>query len=101
MSAKVTLLVVGLIVGGVIGWFTAPRPAVDINVGGVSLQVEGGTSGGTMMATEDDGGSMKVQVGGPSGFLSDPVQRTAIFAVIGGILGLGMGFLADRRQAGA
>lgn len=100
MSSKVTLLVVGLIVGGAIGWFTAPRPAVDINVGGVSLQVEGDKAGGTMMAT-DDGGSMKVQVGEPSGFLPDPVQRTAIFAVIGGILGLGMGFLADRRKAGA
>lgn len=101
MSSKVTLLVVGLIVGGAIGWFTAPRPAVDINVGGVSLQVEGDNAGGTMMATEDDGGSMKVQVGAPTGFLPDPVQRTAVFAVIGGILGLGMGFLADRRKAGA
>ena len=39
--SKVILLVVGLIVGGAIGWFTAPQPAVDINVGGVSIEVEG------------------------------------------------------------
>ena len=44
---KGTLLVVGLIVGGALGWFTAPKPAVDIKVGGVSIEVDGSGGGGS------------------------------------------------------
>ena len=93
---KGTLLVIGLIVGGAIGWFTAPRPAVDINVGGVSIQVDGRGGGGSMKASDQDG-KMQVEIAKPGGFLPDPTTRAAVFAVIGGILGLGVGFLRDRR----
>ncbi len=100
MSSKVKLLVLGIVVGGAIGWFTAPRPAVDISVGGVNVQVAGSEGGGSMKAT-DQGGSMQVAIGQPGGFLPDAGTRTAVFAVIGGIIGLGAGFLADRRRIGA
>ena len=94
---KGTLLVIGLIVGGAIGWFTAPRPAVDINVGGVSIQVDGSGGGGSMTASDQDG-KMQVEIAKPGGFLPDPATRAAVFAAIGGIIGLGIGFLKDRRK---
>ena len=93
---KGTLLVIGLIVGGALGWFTAPKPAVDINVGGVSIQVDGSGGGGSMKAS-DQGGTMQVEIAQPGGFLPDPATRAAVFAVVGGILGFGIGFLKDRR----
>lgn len=95
--SKGTLLIVGLIVGGAIGWFTAPKPAVDIHVGGVSIQVEGSGGGGTMKASDRDG-AMEVEIGKPSGLLVDPAKRAGVFAVIGGVVGLGIGFLTDRRK---
>lgn len=93
---KALFLIVGLVVGGAIGWFTAPAPAVDIKVGPVSVQVQGDAQGGSVSATDTAGGGVQVAVGNP-GFLADRNQRTGVFAVIGGILGLGMGFLAGRR----
>ena len=94
---KGSLLVIGLIVGGAIGWFTAPRPAVDIHVGGVSIQVDGKGGGGSMKASDQDG-KMQVEIAKPGGFLPDPATRAAVFAVIGGIIGLGIGLLKDRRM---
>jgi len=94
---KGMLLVIGLIAGGAVGWFTAPTPAVDIHVGGVNIQVDGSGGGGTMKATDRDG-AMQVEIGKPSGWLSDPASRTGVFAVIGGVVGLGIGFLTDRRK---
>ena len=94
-----SLLVIGLIVGGAIGWFTAPKPAVDINVGGVSIQVQGDKGGGSMTA-KDGGGQMQVQVGDRSAsFLADPLWRTILFAAIGGGLGLVVAGVMARKTA--
>lgn len=95
--AKGALIVVGLIVGGAIGWFTAPKPAVDIQVGGVNIKVDGSGGGGTMKASDRDG-AMQVEIGKPSGLLVDPASRALIFAAVGGIVGLGIGFVTDGRK---
>jgi hypothetical protein len=95
---RTTLLVIGLIIGAAIGWFTAPQPAVDINVGGVSIQVEGDQSGGSVTAT-DSNGTTKVAIGDrSSSLLAQPGWRTLIFAVIGGIVGLIISGFAGRRR---
>ena len=99
MNTKVILMIVGLVVGGILGWMTAPQPDI-VKLGPLSLEVTGGNNsgaGGTMTATGNDG-QIKVQVGNPSP-LDNRNQRTLIFAVIGAIVGFGAGFVADRRKA--
>jgi hypothetical protein len=98
MNAKLTLIVLGVIIGGAVGWLTAPAPAVDLKVGGVSVQVGGDKSGGSMAATDSSGGGVQISVGN-GGFLADRNQRTIVFAVIGGIAGLAIGFVAGRSRA--
>lgn len=95
-NLKVILLVVGLVVGGLAGWLTAPK-AVDVRLGPISVQVQGEGDGGNVTATGDDG-QIQVQVGNPSP-LNDRNTRTAIFAVVGAIIGFGAGFFAERRKA--
>lgn len=95
MNGKVLLLLVGLVVGGLIGWLTAPKTEV-IKVGPLSVEVtQGKGEGGSVTATGNDG---KVQVGNPSP-LNDRNTRTLIFAIAGGILGFGAGFVIDQRKA--
>jgi hypothetical protein len=92
-----TLLVLGVIIGGAIGWFTAPKPAVDISVGGVNIQVQGDKGGGSMTA-KDNGGSMQVSVGDRSAsLLADPLWRTVLFAAIGGGIGLVVAGVRGRK----
>lgn len=93
---KVILLIVGLVLGGAAGWFTAPK-AVDVNLGGVSLEVEGGREGGAVVSANDRNGGVEVSIGRRSVF-EDRNTRTAIFAAIGGVIGLIIGFVADRRR---
>jgi len=96
MNLKVVLLVLGLLIGGVAGWLTAPTTDV-IRVGPVSVEVQSGSGeGGTVTATGNDG-QIQVQVGNPSP-LDDRNTRTLIFAVIGAIVGLGAGFVVDRQR---
>lgn len=94
-----TLLVLGLLIGAAIGWFTVPKPAVDIQVGGLSIQVQGERGGGAVTA-RDGAGSMEVAVGDRSAsVLADPLWRTLIFAAIGGAVGLVISAVAGRRTA--
>jgi len=92
---KVLLLVIGLVIGGAAGWFTAPK-AVDIDVGGLSVEVEGSGKGGAMVSADRKDG-LEVSIGRGSVF-DDRNTRTAIFAAIGGLIGLVIGFVADRRR---
>jgi hypothetical protein len=97
MNRKTLLLIIGLVIGGAIGFFTAPRPAVDINVGGVNIQVQGDEGGGSVSATGDQGGEgVQVKVGQPSP-MSQPGWRALIFAVVGAVIGYGAGAVLERR----
>lgn len=82
MNAKIVLLIVGLVVGGLAGYLTRPE-AAEIKVGSFSLEVRGDSPAGTR------GGSLT----------TGQMQHVGIFAVIGAMLGLGIGFIADRRRA--
>ena len=96
MNAKVILLLVGLLIGGAAGWITAPQPT-QLQVGPLSVEVQGGNGdGGTVTATENNG-QVQVQVGNPSPF-NDPMMRTGIFGVIGALVGLVIGVVMDRRK---
>jgi len=75
MNAKVILLVVGLIVGGLAGWLTRPDTA-EIKVGPLSVEVK--------------------EQGGPMTY--DQKQHVAIFAVLGAVVGFGIGFVVDQRK---
>jgi hypothetical protein len=99
MVSRTALTIVGVIAGALIGWFTAPRPAVDISVGGVNIQVEGSGGGGSMTATDQEGGGVSVDIHKPGGFLPDPATRALVLAVIGGVVGFGIGSVAGRNRA--
>ena len=98
MNARLLLLVIGVIVGGAIGWLTAPAPGVDLQVGNVSVKVGGNDAGGTVTATDKGGGGLNISVGNGGGFLADRTQRTLVFAAIGGVIGLAAGFVVSRRR---
>lgn len=99
MNSKIILLIVGLLIGGAAGWLTAPAPALNVDIGGLNVEVQGGNGeGGTVTATGPEGGGVEVEVGSPSPF-NDRNTRTAIFALIGAVIGLGAGFVIDRRGA--
>jgi hypothetical protein len=80
MNAPALLLLLGLLAGGLIGWFTRPS-AVDIQIGGVNIEIQGNTPAGA------EGGSLT----------SSQWRHIAIFAGIGAIVGLGAGFAVGRR----
>ena len=84
-------------VGGILGWATAPQPSV-VKVGPLSVEVTGNNSSGSTMTATGNDGQIKVQVGNPSA-LDDRNVRTLIFAVIGAIAGFGAGFVVERRKA--
>jgi hypothetical protein len=82
MNMKVLWLVIGLVVGGLIGYLTRPQ-AAELSIAGVSIEIQSNRSAGA------SGGSRT----------SGQTEHIAIFAVIGAVVGLGIGFLADRRRA--
>ncbi|WP_019905241.1 hypothetical protein [Methylobacterium sp. 77] len=82
MNAKIVLLIVGLVAGGLTGYLTRPE-AAEIKIGSFSLEVQGDSPAGTR------GGSLT----------TGQMQHVGLFAVIGAVLGFGIGFVADRRKA--
>jgi uncharacterized protein YcfJ len=98
MNTKTLLVVVGLIIGALAGWFTAPQPST-VDLGPLHMKVEGGDNGNGGNATVTTGnGGINVNVSSNSP-LDNQTSRTAIFAVIGGLVGLVAGFALDRRRA--
>ncbi len=82
MNAKVVLLLVGLVVGGLVGFLTRPQ-ATEIKLGPLSVEVQdrdstAGARGGELTTGQ--------------------LQHVGIYAVIGAIVGFGAGFLADRGR---
>ena len=80
MNAKLLLLVAGLLIGGLIGYVTRPE-AAEINIGPLQIEVQG---------------SQPAQGNGP--MTSGQTRHVLIYVVIGGIIGLGLGVIADRRK---
>jgi hypothetical protein len=99
MNLKTILLVVGLVAGGLTGWLTAPKP-VDMQIGPLSVQVQGGESGsgGANITATGNDGQIQVQVGKPSP-LDDRNTRTLILALVGAVIGFGIGYFAERQKA--
>jgi hypothetical protein len=73
-NALVVFLVVGLLIGALAGYLTRPETA-EIRFGPISVEVRGNN-------VARDGGELT----------SSQVQHIAIIALIGGIIGLGLGF---------
>lgn len=82
MNLKATLLVAGLVLGALVGYFTRPE-AAQINLGPLSIEVQGDRP-----ASPRSGGSMT----------TGQWQHVGAFAVGGAVLGLLAGFVADRRR---
>jgi hypothetical protein len=70
----VVFLLVGLVVGGVLGYLTRPETA-EIRFGPISVEVRGNN-------IARDGGELT----------SSQVQHIAIITLIGGLVGLALGF---------
>ena len=81
LNSKVALLLLGLIVGGIVGYATRPESA-EIKIGGTSIEFS----------------DNKVSTGSSSALTSGQGQHIALYAVIGGVIGLLAGFAADRRR---
>jgi len=98
MNAKALLVVVGLIIGALAGWFTAPQPST-VDLGPLHMKVEGGDNGNggnTTVTTGNGGINVNVSSNSP---LDNQSSRTVIFAVIGGLVGFVAGTVLDRRRA--
>jgi hypothetical protein len=76
-NPKVLFLVLGIVVGGLIGYLTRPESA-EIRIGPLNIEVTG-----KGVARPDDT------------LTSAQAQHIALFALIGGLLGLGFGFAVD------
>jgi hypothetical protein len=79
-SNLVAFLVVGLLIGALSGYLTRPGSA-EIKLGPLSIEVKGN------------------QIAHDNGPLtSSQVQHIAIITLIGGVIGLGVGFAAGRSR---
>jgi hypothetical protein len=83
ISTKAALLVIGLIAGLLVGYVTRPESA-EIRIGPLSIEVTGKNVG-----RHSDGE-----------LTSSQVQHIALFTIIGGLIGLGLGFVAGGRRIG-
>jgi hypothetical protein len=79
-NPKVFLLVLGVILGGVVGYATRPETA-EIRIGKLNIEISGKGIG------RNDGS-----------LTSDQWKHIAIFSLIGGVLGLGLGFAMERGR---
>ena len=80
-NARIALLLLGLIVGAAVGYAARPE-AAEIKIGGTSIEFS----------------DNKVSAGSSSTLTSGQGQHIALYAVIGGVIGLLAGFVADRRR---
>ncbi|GEM_PF-390706 len=80
LNPKVILLVLGVIIGGVVGYATRPEIA-EIRIGKLNIEISGKGIG-----RQDDR------------ITSEQWKHIAIFALIGGALGLGLGFAMERGR---
>jgi hypothetical protein len=79
-SNLIAFLLIGLVIGGLAGYMTRPETA-EIRLGPLSLEVR-----------SDE----VARGGGP--LTSSQAQHIAIMSVLGGIIGLGVGFAVGKRR---
>ena len=84
VNRKAALLVIGLIAGLLIGYVTRPESA-EIRIGGFSVEITG-----KGIERHRNGGELT----------NSQVQHIALFTIIGGLIGLGLGFVTDGRRIG-
>ena len=80
-SNLIVFLIIGLLVGALSGYMTRPESA-EIKLGPLSIEVKG-----TQVAHDN----------GP--LTSSQVQHIAIITLIGGVIGMGVGFAVGRNRA--
>ncbi len=81
MNAKVLFLLIGLAAGGLVGWLTRPQ-AAELSILGMKVEVQGD----------------KAAAPGDRSMTDGQMQHVAISALIGALIGFGVGFVADRRR---
>ncbi len=79
-SNLVAFLVVGLLIGALAGYLTRPESA-EIKLGPLNIEVKG---------------DRVAKGSGP--LTSSQVQHIALITLIGGVIGLGFGFVSTRRS---
>ena len=81
-NAPVVFLFVGLMVGALVGYDTRPEKTAEIRIGPLNIEVQGRN-----IAHAQDGE-----------LTSDKVEHIAVITLIGGIIGLGLGFAIQRGK---
>jgi hypothetical protein len=81
VNAKLLLLLIGLIVGAGVGWFTKP-PAASVQLGNLNIQVDA------------SGQPINEQI---SQLTDGQWYYIGMITALGGLLGLGLAVLVDRR----
>jgi hypothetical protein len=79
-NAMVAFLLIGILVGALAGYMTRPESA-EIRIGPLQIEVTG-----KGIASRNDG------------LTSSQVQHIALITLIGGLIGLGLGYAVDRGR---
>lgn len=81
LNSKVALLLLGLLVGAIAGYLTRPESA-QIKIGDTSIEFQ----------------NNQVSTNSSGSLTSGQTQHIFLYAAFGGVIGLLVGFAADRRR---
>lgn len=79
-NATVTYAIIGILIGGLAGYLTRPESA-EIRIGPVQIEITG-------KGVDRNGGSLT----------SSQTQHILLVGLIGGLIGVGFGFMVDRGK---